>query len=564
MEIVDAPQNGLKGLVHWRQDLLAGLVVSLISVSFNLAIALASGAPPIAGMLSGIVAGLLVPFLGGSYVTICSCAAGLAPALYAGIMTLGHGKPEVGYPILLCCILFVGLIQMVMGKLKLARTFMIFPNSMIHGMLAAIGLGIVVKQIPLLLGVKFEGHGFFGILAEVPSRLHEANPQVVLISAVSLVTVFGIAAFGSDDKNAAKWKKYMPIVAPIATAAAALALSVGLKLDESFRVKLPNGLLSGITHPNFSGLMADKTIWADAVALVFVLLLINAGESLATVAAIDKKDPYGRRSEANTTLFAVGAATIASASVGGLTIIPGGIKSTANIVAGGRTQWANFWNAAFLVAYCMFLYSIINLLPLGGLAAIVCLMGWKLAKPSVWMHTWKVGKEQMLVFATTVAATLIHDLLWGIIAGIVVKLIVVLVLAKRHPEGRKLSIWQIVKQCFSNPVKEVDAGISYKEDGDYEIVLNGPVTCFNSRYLQAAFERIPKDVKLVIVVCEPNTMLVLDHTSAENLYSFKEYFERGRGIVDLSRIHEGMNTMSEHAMSLRTPSLLPIDAAMRD
>jgi carbonic anhydrase len=554
----EKPQNGLKGLKHWRHDFLSGLVVSLISLPFSLGIAIASGAPPITGLISAIIAGLIVPFLGGSYVTISGPAAGLAPVLLASMITLGHGNKEAGYPLLLACICIVGMIQIILAKLKLARLAQIFPTSVVEGMLAAIGLLIIVKQLPLLTGVTFKSKSFWGTLFEFPARLNEVNRHVMLISMICLLLVFGLASLGSKDVNAKAWRKAMPIVAPIITAVGGLGLATLTSLDETYRIHLPENPLHGFTFPHFSDLFADSSLWGKAAMVTIVLTLLDGVESLATIKAIDGKDPFGRRSDANETLFAMGVSNIASSLAGGLTIIPGGVKSSANITAGGRTQWANFYNAICLLVFVLVGGPIINLLPFSALAAIVVFMGWKLCAPPVWKHVAEVGKEQIGIFILTVLVTVTEDLLLGIFAGILAKLVVVLVKAKRTDAGHQFSTWAIFKSLFMNPVKEVDAGVPYIIDGSYEIVLNGPVVCFNSMHLQRALEKVPKDVKLVIIRCDPGSMLVMDHTSASNLASFKAYFEKtGRGEVRLE-IEEGMEKQSPHACSLRVPLMTTV------
>lgn len=146
--------------------------------------------------------------------------------------------------------------------------------------------------------------------------------------------------------------------------------------------------------------------------------MIDGVESLATIAAIDKIDPYKRRSNPNRTLLAMGVSNIASSLAGGLTIIPGGVKSTANIMAGGKTQWANFYNACFLLGMLLFLRDIINLFPYPVLAAVLIFTGYKLCKPSIWIHMYKIGPEQLVVFSVTAVVTIFTDLLVGIFAGI--------------------------------------------------------------------------------------------------------------------------------------------------
>jgi MFS superfamily sulfate permease-like transporter len=169
--IEETPQNGLAGLKHWRQDMLAALVVALVSVPLSLGIALASGAPPLCGLTSEIIAGLIFPFLGGAYVTISGPAAGLAPVLFAGITTLGHGNMEVGYHLILCVIFMVGIVQLILTWLKAAKFSQMFPQAAIHGMLASIGFLLAAKQIPNFIGCTFHAHDFFAVMAETPSQL---------------------------------------------------------------------------------------------------------------------------------------------------------------------------------------------------------------------------------------------------------------------------------------------------------------------------------------------------------------------------------------------------------
>lgn len=166
---LEKPQNGLAGLKHWRHDLVAGLVVSLVSLPFSLGIAVASGALLICGLISAIIAGLVLPFLGGSYVTVSGPAAGLAPVLLASMLLLGHGDLKVGYPLLLVAICLTGVVQVVLAHFKLARFAAIFPASVVEGMLASIGLLIIAKQLPLIFGSPgnhFTAHEFWGILSE--------------------------------------------------------------------------------------------------------------------------------------------------------------------------------------------------------------------------------------------------------------------------------------------------------------------------------------------------------------------------------------------------------------
>src|SRR5262245_42742720 len=197
---IEKPTNGLAGLKHWKFDLRSGFMVAMISLPFSMGIAITSGAPAVCGIVSAIIAGFLLPFLGGSYVTISGPAAGLAPVLFAGMIMLGGAQAgsgasqaemlRAGYPLLLVAICIAGALQLVLARLKVARLSAICPAGAIEGMLAAIGLLIIAKQIPLFMGVKFEAHEFWGILAEVPRHVSTMNLKVLGLGLVCLTTLF--------------------------------------------------------------------------------------------------------------------------------------------------------------------------------------------------------------------------------------------------------------------------------------------------------------------------------------------------------------------------------------
>jgi MFS superfamily sulfate permease-like transporter len=172
------PENGVRGLKHWRYDLLAGLQVALIGLPLSLGIAVASGAPPITGVISAIIAGLVFPFLGGAYVTISGPAAGLAPALLTGMIALGHGDLAVGYPLLLVAIFLTGVIQVLLSILRAGSFALYFPISVVEGMLSAIGMLIIIKQIPQLLGDQLPPvKSIPAAILDIPHDIYEMNPR---------------------------------------------------------------------------------------------------------------------------------------------------------------------------------------------------------------------------------------------------------------------------------------------------------------------------------------------------------------------------------------------------
>src|SRR4051794_723568 len=486
-DAAEKPQNGLAGLKHWRHDLVAGFVVSMVSVPFSLGIAIASGAPPICGLISAIIAGLILPFLGGSYVTISGPAAGLAPVLLASMMLLGRGNLEVGYPLLLVAISLTGLVQVVLARLKAARFSAMFPSSVVEGMLASIGLLIVAKQLPLLIGHPFHAHEFWGIVAEVPSQLTQLVPSVFLIGTASLALIFVLASLK------ARWLKVVP--PQVFAAILGLVLGQVVGLDPRYMIHLPDRPFEhGIVWPNFQGVLADHSLWLAVFTTVLTLTLIDGVESLATIAAIDRIDPFRRKSDPNRTLRAMGISNLCSSMVGGLTIIPGGVKSTTSIVAGGRTQWANFYNALFLILYLVLGRGLINMMPLGALGAIVIYTGYKLCAPKVWKHVARIGGEQLFVFTATVLVTLSTDLLWGIAAGMATKLALEVWISARvertedhAPVGRRILCCATqAGELFRNPVVR-----SLEGPEGYHLYFARPLVCFNALYLNDALARIP-------------------------------------------------------------------------
>lgn len=326
---MEKPENGVRGLKHWRYDLLAGLQVSLVGLPLSLGIAVASGAPPITGLISAIIAGLIFPFLGGAYVTISGPAAGLAPALLAGMLTLGHGDLATGYPLVLVAICLAGLVQVLLSLLRAGKFAMFFPISAVEGMLAAIGLMIIVKMIPALVGhLAPPVNSIPAAIGLIPENFLHLNPSVFLIGGISLVLLL----FLSNRKD--RWATLIP--PPLLVVGLGIVMGWLLQLPPNYLIQVPDNVLEhGINPPDFWGVWQRPDLWISILVLVVTLTLIDGTESLATIAAIDKIDPFRRRSDPNRTLQAMGVSNILSSLAGGLTIIPGGMKSSTNIYAGG-------------------------------------------------------------------------------------------------------------------------------------------------------------------------------------------------------------------------------------
>jgi MFS superfamily sulfate permease-like transporter len=518
----DKPENGLKGLRHWRYDLLAGLQVSLVSLPLSLGIAIASGAPPITGLISAIIAGLVYPLLGGSYVTISGPAAGLAPALLAGMLTLGNGDLAAGYPLLLVAICLTGVVQLFLTVFKVGEFAKMMPIAVMEGMLAAIGLMIIIKQIPALLGdLATPSKSILLALGNIPNSFVAMEYDIFFIGASSLVLVFFL------NKNKVGWLGFIP--APLVVVCVGIVLGYLFQVDPKYLIKIPDNLTEdGFTLPDFARVWNDPNLWSGVIVVVVTLTLIDGIESLATVAAVDKIDPFQRRSDPNKTLRAMAVSNILSSIAGGLTIIPGGIKSRANIDAGGRTLWANAYNAVFLIIFLWVGKDLINSIPLATLAAVLIYVGWRLCEPRGWIKALAIGKEQFFLFSVTVISVLTIDLLFGILIGIFTKALLLFYLQMpsfRYILTGRISLRQlpnvlrgILRGLFANPVIRHQV---FREDGkeEHSVYLSSSF-CFNLLKLEKTLSDIPRyaDVNLVMTL----SARMVDHTAMEHLHYFQE------------------------------------------
>lgn len=545
----DKPQNGIQGLKHWRYDLVAGLQVALVSLPLSLGIAIASGAPPVTGLISAIIAGLVLPLLGGSYVTISGPAAGLAPALLAGMLLLGGGDLTAGYPLLLVAIFLTGAVQIVLSLAKAGEFSRILPSAVVEGMLAAIGVIIIIKQIPLLAGdLAAPAKTVLAAAASVPDSLMRLDPAALAVGLVSLALIFIL------KRSHNRWLTLVP--APITVALAGIALGYLLQLDPKHLIRLPENILEeGFTLPHFSAVWENQSLWLSVLVVVITLTLIDGIESLASIAAIDKIDPFQRRSNPNRTLLAMGVANVCSSVAGGLTIIPGGIKSRANVDAGGRTLWANAYNALFLILLIWLGKDLINRLPLATLAAILIYVGWRLCEPRVFRKTVLIGREQLLLFLITLVSILLTDLLTGIIIGVLSKIALVLYLltpsfrqvltSQRAPARIPQALWEGFSALFKSPVIRV---VKQDNPGAHYKVYLGSLFCFNLLRLERKLRVLPQDAGVTLVFAESARMI--DHTSMEFLLHFKEEcLHRGRH-CDLAGL-DNFYPFSNHSLAAR-------------
>ncbi|MGP0064708.1 MAG: SulP family inorganic anion transporter, partial [Isosphaeraceae bacterium] len=403
----------------------------------------------------------------------------------------------------------------------------------------------------------------WGIVSEAPSQFMAMDPKVFFLGVFCLALIFALASLK------ARWVKVVPPQVIAAAVGLILGWFMGLSGDRLINIPA-QPFKHGIVMPDFYGILSNHSLWWILATTVLTLTLIDGVESLATIAAIDKIDPFRRKSDPNKTLNAMGISNLCSSMAGGLTIIPGGVKSTTAILSGARTQWANFYNACCLIIYLLLARSVINMMPMSVLGAIVLYTGYKLCAPKVWKHVAHIGSEQLFVFTTTVLVTVSTDLLWGIAAGIMAKLILETLIVTgvergrsdgREPFGLVARRWiGGTGELFRSPVLK-----TVTVDQTHHMYFGRPMVCFNSMQLDAALSQIPSGVSTVYLHIT-DLVTLIDHTTATLLVEFVENFKRtGRGIatiVGMERLRARSHT--DTSMRVSPPVLAQERAAALD
>jgi MFS superfamily sulfate permease-like transporter len=408
------PKTGFQGLIqNWKSDSMSGFMVFLLALPLSLGIAKASGFPASMGVLSAIIGGLFTTFFKVSELSIKGPAAGLITICAGAILEFGGG--DTGWHVAAAAIMVAALIQILFSILKFGSLSDFFPHSAVHGMLAAIGIIIIAKQIPVLLGDDpsiYKGEGPIELIMDIPNFISHSHWHIAIVGILGLLIMFGLPKIG------------ISFIKKIPAPTVVLILTIPLSLYWHF----------GETEPGYS-LVSIGDFWGslgfnfnfsyiNSFAFwkyVFMFLFVNSLESLLTVKAVDNLDPYKRTSSYNGDLMGIGAGNFLSGMLGGLPMISEVVRSSANVGFGAKTKWSNFFHGLFLLLSMILLIPFIELIPNAALAAMLIYAGYRLAAPNQFIHVYKIGKEQLAIFLTTIIVTLVEDLLLGILAGILVK-----------------------------------------------------------------------------------------------------------------------------------------------
>lgn len=436
----DVPVGNLQGFVrYFKQDLISGLLVFLIALPLCVGISLASGFPPLAGIFTAICGAVITVFFSNSELTIKGPAAGLIVIVIGCVEDFsGNGMAEGWLPVdqnayraALAVGAVAAVLQILFGLFRAGILGEFFPGTVVHGMLAAIGVIIISKQIPVALGVMDAKGSPFMLLRQIPDFLGKANPAIAFIGVFSLVIMFAWPLFRSRVK----------ILAPIPAHLIVLLLSVPLgialnlttehdyrlfeksySLNDKFLVSMPKeifGMFKQMTTPDFSVLNQWK-----AWKWVMMFFIIGSLESLLSAKAVDLLDPWKRKTNMNRDVLAVGIANLVASMIGGLPMISEIVRSKSNIDNGARTRFANMWHGIFLLLCVGLIPTVLHRIPLAALAAMLVYTGTRLAHPNEFRNVYRIGREQLLIFVVTLVVVLATDLLIGVAAGILLKMVI--------------------------------------------------------------------------------------------------------------------------------------------
>ncbi len=520
-------------LSNLKYDAPASIVVFLVAVPLCLGIALASGAPLFSGIIAGIIGGIVVGALSGSQLGVSGPAAGLAVIVLTAINELG------AFEIFLMAVVLGGVFQLIMGFLRAGIVGYYFPSSVIKGMLSGIGIIIFLKQIPHAVGydkdyegslsfASADGHNTF---SQLYYMLEAISPGAVIITTLSLLILILW-----ERPFMKKIRLFQIVQGPLIVVSLGILLNLvfmnmpGLALKGEQVVAIPvpetiGGFFAQFTFPDFSQI-TNGAVWVTGITLAVVASL----ETLLCLEATDKLDPFKRVSPANQELKAQGIGNIISGLIGGLPITQVIVRSSTNIQSGGRTKMSAIFHGFILLGCAMAIPAVLNLIPLASLAAILFLVGYKLAKPALFKQMYKLGQSHFVPFIVTILGIVLTDLLMGIGIGLVV------------------AIFYVLYNNYKKPfLFESDKHI---KDGTIRLELAEDVTFINKASIQRTLSQIPDGAKVII---DASKTINIDQDVLEIIEEFKtnaQYRDIELELIEVGSVNiENQVKVVEHALA---------------
>jgi len=510
-------------LSNLKHDLPASIVVFFVALPLCLGIALASGAPLFSGLISGIIGGIVVGSFSGSQVGVSGPAAGLAAIVLTAIGSLG------GFENFLLAVVLGGIIQFIFGILRAGIIGYYFPSSVIKGMLTGIGIIIIIKQIPVFFGYESPEGGFS--LTEMGGVLNAISPGATLIAVVSL----GILLLWSNILSK-KGKFFQLIQGPLVAVIAGIIYELlthgnsvwQIKAMQLVSVPVPSDFTSFISQfsfPNFSQI-SNPEIWVTA----FTIALVASLETLLCVEATDKLDPEKRVTPTNRELIAQGTGNFISGMIGGLPVTQVIVRSSANIQSGGKTKLSAIIHGFFLLLSVMLIPTLLNKIPLSVLAAVLFIVGYKLAKPSLFKSMYKLGWKQFTPFIITILGIVFTDLLIGIGLGLIVGITIILIKSFQnshflHIEDKSDGKHRI-KMTLAEEVTFINKGAILKELDTLPENTFLELDVRKTQFLDYDIIEIFEDFSEKAKQREIDIQLISERGVIDNPASFVEYFKK--------------------------------------
>lgn len=457
-------------LLWLKHDLPAGLSVFFVALPLCLGVALASGAPLYSGLLAGIIGGVLVSLISGAQLAVSGPAAGLTTLVAASIISLGD------YKLFLLAVIVAGLFQLILGLLKLGVIANYFPSSVIKGMLAAIGIILISKQIPLALGYDqpdFWTSGFTQLFSKNNFLGSIKNFNLHITRGAILITVISLFILIALQQPFAKKIKIIP--APLIAVGMGIIINIiftnavsGYSLKPTQLVNIPTNIFAEIRFPDFSKLFSTAEIWKDGI----IIGLLATLETLLCIEAIDKLDKHNRITPVNRELVAQGIGNMTCGLLGAIPITAVVVRGAANADAGGRTKLSSLTHGIFLLLAVLLVPFLLNKIPYASLSAILLVTGYNLTKPKLYRNMWSLGWKQFIPFLFTIIVILATDLLIGVSIGLLI------------------SVYFIIQNNFRT---EYVINITKQHETEvYFIKLNSNVTFLNKVKLRKALDQIPE------------------------------------------------------------------------
>ena len=518
-----------------KSDFPASIVVFFVALPLCLGIALASGAPLFSGLIAGIIGGIVVGALSGSKIGVSGPAAGLAAIVLTSIGTLG------GFENFLVAVVLGGIIQLIFGLLRAGVIGYYFPSSVIKGMLTGIGIIIILKQIPHFIGYDADPEGDFAFFqvdgqntfSEIINSINSIQPGSALIGLIGLAILLLW-----ENVLAKKAKIFQVIQGPLVAVVAGIVFFVAtgsnstLGISSTHLVSVPvpedfSSFLSQFSFPNFAAI-TNLEVWVVA----FTIALVASLETLLCVEATDKLDPHKNVTPTNRELLAQGAGNVISGLIGGLPITQVIVRSSANIQSGGRTKMSAIIHGFFLLISVILIPNLLNMIPLSVLAAILLVVGFKLAKPGLFKTMYNLGWKQFVPFIVTVLGIIFTDLLVGIGLGLLVGIIVILFKSYQnshflHKEGEDMHKG-LVKMTLAEEVTFFNKGAILKELDRLPHDTNFELDVTNTKYLDNDIVEILDDFILKAEERNISIKLVSQKGIVENPESFFKFFNDKR------------------------------------